>query len=316
MSIRAALAALALATLAACATREQSPPPRDSASVAATPGGAAGGAAGAARDDFGVPFPTDTAVAARIVSLNPTVTEVLFAIGAADRLVGRTRWDEFPAEVTRVPSLGDGIRPNVEAVLGARPTLVLLYATAENRPAADAFRRAGIAVVALRVDSIAQFMRLTDVLGAITGERARARTVRDSVAGTLQRVRSITSAAPVRTVVWPAWHSPVMVIGGGSFLDEIVQIAGGRNVFHDSPQPSPQVSVEEIARRDPALVIASAETEAKLRAEPTWRAVRAVRDGRFARHDPAVTGRPSVVLGMAAVSIARALHPELAGRLP
>ena len=273
-------------------------------------------AAPADTDDFGVVLPSDASFASRVVSLNPAATEVIFAIGAQSRLVGRSQWDEFPAEAKTVPSLGNGIRPNVEAVLQARPTLVILYATAENRAAADAFTRAGVRVISLRVDHIAQFVSMTRRLGVVLGAVEGATTVTDSVQRTLDAVRSATKDATPRAVAWPLWKQPVMVVGAGSYLDELLAIAGGRNVFHDMEAPSPVVSVEEIARRNPEAIVASAATAAELRESPQWTAVRAVRDSQWILHDPALTGRPSVVLGMAAVSLARALHPELASRLP
>ena len=103
------------------------------------------------RDDFGdsllvgVP-PT------RIVSLNPATTELFFALGAGNRLVGRTHYDLYPAAALAVPDLGNGMRPNVEAVLGARPDLVVLYASNDNRDAAARFRAAGVQTLTLRVD--------------------------------------------------------------------------------------------------------------------------------------------------------------------
>jgi ABC-type Fe3+-hydroxamate transport system substrate-binding protein len=99
-------------------------------------------------------------------------------------------------------------------------------------------------------------------------------------------------------------------------MDELLEIAGARNVFHDAPQPSPSVSMEEIIARAPQLVVASDTQMASLGRADTWWALPAVRAQRFVRHDPAVTGRPSVVLGMAAVQLARALHPALADSLP
>jgi ABC-type Fe3+-hydroxamate transport system substrate-binding protein len=267
-------------------------------------------------DDFGTPLPTDASFAERVVSLNPTATEVIFAIGAETRLVGRSRWDEHPEGAQRIEAVGDGIRPNIETVLQKRPTLVILYATAENRAAADAFAQAGIRTLALRVDHIAQFVSLTRRLGVALGASSRAEDVVDSVQRTLDAVRTITQRATVRTVAWPLWQQPVMVVGRGSYLDELLEIAGGRNVFHDFETPSPVVSVEEIARRNPEALVATAKTRAELEAKPSWRAIRAVREAHWIVDDPAVTGRPSVVLGMAAVALARALHPELASQLP
>ena len=239
-------------------------------------------AAASDTDDFGAMLPTDASFAARVVSLNPAATEVIFAIGAQSNLVGRSAWDEFPAEAKTVPSLGNGIRPNVEAVLETRPTLVILYATADNRAAADAFARAGVRVITLRVDHIAQFVSLTQRLGVALGAVEGARIVVDSVQRTLAAVREVTKGANARTVVWPLWKQPVMVVGAGSYLDELIEIAGGRNAFHDLEAPSPIVSVEEIARRNPDVIVASQATSAELRAHPQWRAVRAVRDALYA----------------------------------
>ncbi len=276
----------------------------DSETVAAT-----------ATDDFGLALPVDARYAERVVSLNPAATEVIFAMGANGRLVGRSKWDEFPAEAKQVAPLGDGIRPNVEAILGVRPTLVILYATAENRAAADALTRAGVRTLALRVDHIGQFMALCRTLGVALDAAPRARQVADSVQRTLNRVRDAMRGAEPVTVVWPLWHSPVLAVGGGSYLDELLEIAGGRNVFHEMEAPSPPVSIEEIAKRDPERVLASAQAVQTIAATPSWRAVSAVREGRLGIIDPTLTGRPSVVLGMAAVSLARLLHPERAQQL-
>ena len=290
-------------------SREQAPPPGavSSARVAAP----------ADTDDFGVPLPADARFAARVVSLNPSATEAIFAIGAQQRLVGRSRWDAHPAQVSTVPALGDGIRPAVEPILAARPTLVILYATAENRPAADALTRAGVRVLALRVDRIAHFHAQLRALGVAMGAEAQARVVSDTVQATLDAVHRVTARVKRRPrVVWPVQGTPPLVIGAGSYLHELLEIAGAENVFGDNPQPSPAVGIEEIIARAPAFVVTSAKRAAEFNGDELWSAVPAIRARRFVIEDPAVTGRPSVVLGMAAVQLARALHPSLADSLP
>ncbi len=97
------------------------------------------------RDDFGAEI-TLGQRPARIVSLNPTTTELLFAIGASDRLVGRSQWDVFPDSARLIPDVGQALRPNVEAIIAVKPDLVLLYASADNRAAFDRLRQAGIQV--------------------------------------------------------------------------------------------------------------------------------------------------------------------------
>lgn len=267
-------------------------------------------------DDFGVLLPIDARHAQRVVSLNPAATEIIFAIGADSLLVGRSRWDEFPKGVERIMPVGDGIRPSIETVLSVRPTLVILYATGDNRSAAEALTRAGVRVMALRADRIAGFYALTRRLGTALGAEARARVVVDSVRGTLERVRALTAPLTTHpTVVWPVWESPPMVIGGGSYMDELLTIAGARNVFHDDSTSSPSVSIEEIVRRAPEFIVTSADRVSVLQQAPTWRVLPAVRDGHFLRIDNVLTGRPSVMLGMAAVHLARLVHPSLADSL-
>lgn len=247
----------------------------------------------------------------RIVSLTPATTEILFALGAGGRLVGRDAYSHWPDSALRVRDLGPGLRPNVEAVLAQHPDLVLLYASQDNRVAAQRLRQAGIAVAAFKVDRIAQFDSLTRVLGRLIGDSARGALVADTVRRTLDSVRAATRARPRVRVVLPTWDRPLIVIGGGSFLSQLVEIAGGRNVYDSIPSPSPAVTFEDVVRRDPDAVLVGPERAASIRASATWRALPAVRRGRVLVLDTALVLRPAVRMGEGAVSLARLLHPEL-----
>lgn len=266
----------------------------------------------ALRDDFGDSIPVGRTFR-RIVSLNPTTTEALFAIGAGDRVIGRSHWDQWPAEAQRLPDLGPGIRPNIEVVLGARPDLVLLYASADNRVVAERLRAAGVATYAAKVDAIESFRALVHTLGQLVGEPARARAVVDSVDAELAAVRERTRALPHPSVLLPTWDAPLIVIGGGSHMSELVEIAGGRNVYADRPEPSPQVAFEDVVRRDPDVILTGPEGRERILASPRWRTLRAVREGRVFAYDTMVVGRPSVTLGKAAHNLASLLHAP-AGR--
>jgi len=297
-----ALAAL----LVACADpRPQTP------AVAET--GAASVAGGLTiRDDFGDTL-TVRAPPRRIVSLNPATTELFFALGAGDRLVGRTHFDLYPPAAQTVQDLGSAIPPNVESVLGVRPDLVMLYASSSNRDAATRLHGAGVPTLTLRIDHIADFRRAVAILGRVIGDTARATVVADSVSRTLERVRVAMQGKPRLTAFWKAWDSPVIAIGGGSFLSELVDIAGGKNVYGDDPRPAFDVTIEDVVRRNPDVVFAGPESGERMRSAPAWRALRAVREGRILIVDTMLVGRPGVRLGEAAVSLARLLHP---GSLP
>ncbi len=291
---RRAVAAGALAGLVVCASLAAC----DRVAPAHTP----------ATDDFG-----DTiAVGAsprRIVSLNPTTTELLYALGAGDRLVGRTTYDRIPAAVLGVPDLGPGLRPNVEAVLAARPDLVVLYASQDNRDAARRLRAAHVPTVSYKVDRIADFARVTEALGRIVGDTLAARRTIDSVTRTLEATRARTARLPHPRVFWFLWENPLLAVGGGSFLNELLDIAGARNVYDSLPGPSPAVSFEDLLRRDPDVILASAATRARMLSDPRWRSLRAVRDSQVLVFDTTIVNGPSARVGSSAAGLAALLHP-------
>lgn len=251
------------------------------------------------------------APAARVVSLNPVTTELLFAIGAGDRLVGRTTWDLFPDAARAVPDVGNGMQPNVEAVLGQRPDLVLLYASESNRLAAQQLRAAGVMTLALRTDRIADLERVVRIVAAAVDADAAGRVVADTVRAAVDSVRALPRPAAAVTAYWHIWDAPLLTIGGGSYLSELLEVAGATNVFADIETPSPQVSLEEIARRDPAVVLAGPNNAAKIRRSPAWQSVRAVREGRVLVIDTTIVGRPGVRMGEAARFLRRVLVDSL-----
>lgn len=293
-AIRPALAAaLLLAALGACGGERAN---------------RAGGASDALRvvDDFGDTL-TLASAATRVVSLNPVTTELLFALDAGSALVGRTSWDLYPEAAKDVPDLGAGMGPNVEAIIGRRPDLVLLYASEMNRTAVQQLRAAGIATLTHRTDKVVDLQRVIPVIAAALGRDSLGRLVADSVKRSLETVAQLPRPSEPVTAFWHIWDAPLMTIGGGSYLSELLSIAGASNVFDDLTQPSPQVSLEEVARRNPDVILAGPNTARKILANPQWRAVPAVRFGRVVVIDTTIVGRPGVRMGEAARFLRRVL---------
>ncbi len=264
---------------------------------------------GAATDDFGDAIVVETPPK-RIVSLTPATTDLIFALGAGDRLVGRTRWDVYPEAAKAVPDLGSGIRPNVEAVLAVRPDLVLLYASNDNRAAAAELRAAGVNTLSLKIDSIAEFHRAARLIGRLIGDSARGVIVSDSVKRTLDRVRASTASLRRPTVFWHIWDAPLITIARGSYMNELIEIAGGVNIYAHMTDASPMVSIEDVLKRNPEFIITGPQGAKKIGNDPRWAEAPAVKAGRVLVADTLLVGRPSVRLGEAAESLARLLHPE------
>jgi len=253
-------------------------------------GPAVGGAA-AVVDDAG-----DTvrlaAPAHRIVSLIPTATEILVSAGLGERVVGRTEWCDWPAAAASIPNVGGGFPPNIEAVVARRPDLVVLYRSSVNDPAAAQLEGLGIPVLKLRTDRVADVPRAARLLGTLTG----ASDAVDSVTRAFTRALAEASAdlparrstaAPVLLLAWP---DPTIALGAGAFMSELLELAGGRNVFGDVPSASAPVSLESIVSRDPDLVFLADSAGAPMLARPEWQSVRAVRAGRILTPlEPALT---------------------------
>ncbi len=219
--------------------------------------------------------------ASRVVSLSPATTELLFAIGAGNRVVGRTQWDRYPPAVADIPSVGDGLDPNIETVVARRPDLVVFYASNANTLAIQRLADIGIASVSLRLDSLASVPRGARLLGRLTHRTRRA----DSLAQAFEAQRDSAQRSPhpasnVRVLVL-SWDNPPIIIGAQSFLTELLDLAGAENVFRDVDAPSAPVTIETIAERDPDLILFFADEAPAFTRRPEWQTVDAVRNRRF-----------------------------------
>lgn len=281
--------ALLLASLAACL------PAGDSSTPAALV------------DDAGTPVRL-AAPPRRIVSLNPATTELLFAMGAGSRLAGRSTACDYPTAAAAVPDLGTGFPPAVEAVAGARPDLVVLYHSSGNAAAAARIRTLGVPVLRLRTDRLADVGRAARLLGRAVGAHREGDSVAARLEAGLAAERASASHRAATPVLLLAWDHPAIALGAGSFASELVELAGGRNVFDDLAAPSAPVSLEAIAAREPAVVILAGSEMPGLERRPEWRTLRAIREGRVLRLTESSSNRPSP----RAAEAVRSLRAQLA----
>src|SRR5438105_6391069 len=290
-TVRTHLAGLVALAAATCARGERAP------------------AAGPAVIDDAHRRVTLAAPARRIVSLLPSFTEMLFAIGAGDRLVGRTAWCDYPPAALAVPSVGDGMPPNVEAVAARRPDLVVLYRSGPNATAAQQLERLGIRTVLFDLNRLEDLGPAAWRLGMLTGRGAAG----DSLSRAMDSLVSQSPQSPTpspKSLVFIVWDNPPIVIGAGSYLDQLAGLAGARNVFHDIRTPSAQVSIETIAARQPDFIAVLSDTAARppYADRPEWRVVAAVRQGRFLFLPGRLFGRPGPRAAQAVRELRRRLE--------
>jgi ABC-type Fe3+-hydroxamate transport system substrate-binding protein len=232
----------------------------------------------------------DGRTASRIVSLLPSFTEILFAIGAGDRIVGRSTWCDYPPEAREIVSVGDGLPPNVEAVAARKPDLVVLYNSGPNVTAAQQLEHIGIRTVLLDLNRLEDLGPATRMLGRLTGLELSA----ESLAAVMDSLPSRPLPPPTASIVFVVWDNPPIIIGRGSYLDQLAALAGARNVFDDVTAPSAQVSLETIAARNPHWIAVLSDSGAppEFAKRREWRAVPAVRDRRFVLLQGSLFGRP------------------------
>jgi ABC-type Fe3+-hydroxamate transport system substrate-binding protein len=245
--------------------------------------------------------------ARRIVSLLPSFTEILFDIGAGDRLVGRTAWCDYPPAALAVPSVGDGIPPNIEAVAARKPDLVVLYKSGPNVTAAEQLERiGGIHTVLLNLDRLEDLGPAARTLGRLTGREQAA----ESLAAAMASLAARPPPAATASLAFVVWDNPPIVIGRGSYLHQIAELAGARNVFADLASPSGQVSLETIAARNPdwIAVLADSAVPPAFAKRPEWQAVPAVRASRFLLLTGSLFGRPGPRSAQAVAELQRLLR--------
>ena len=194
----------------------------------------------------------------RIVSTAPSITELLYALGLGDRLVGVDRFSRFPPEALRKPRIGDYANPNLEAIAALRPDLVIIPVNPVKL--ADRLAVLRLKVLEIDQDSTAKLYESFRVIGQATGTTAQAAKLESTVRGQLEAVRM--GAAPLKKtrMMFVVGRTPnrldgLIVVGQASYLNEIIALAGGENVFRDAVAPYPGVSLEEVLARNPDVIV-------------------------------------------------------------
>jgi iron complex transport system substrate-binding protein len=249
----------------------------------------------------------------RIVSIAPSVTETVYAIGADSRLVGDTDYCDFPPDARTKPHVGGVINPSLEAIAALKPDLVLATTTINREETVDALDHLGIPVYTTdphTIDSLlAGIARLAGILGvAQHGEELVAH-----LRGRLDAVRTAIAGQPPSRVLFVVWDDPLISIGQNTFIADALRRAGAESVV-DAKQDWPHVSLESVVHAQPEYLIYAGDHGddvpkiSDLRARPVWRDLNAVKQGKIAVVSSEVD-RPDPGLIDAIETLAKMLHP-------
>jgi len=194
----------------------------------------------------------------RIVSTTPSITELLYALGLGDRVVGVTRFCRYPPEAQQKPKIGDYINPNLEAIAALRPDLVII----QTNPVRLAEKLASVRLRSVEVnqENIEAIYNSIRVIGEATETAPRAAALVDSIRKGLDEIRTRAASLPRIRMMFVVGRSPnrldgLIVAGRASYLNEVIDLAGGQNVFRDAVAAYPAVSLEQVIARRPEIII-------------------------------------------------------------
>lgn len=255
----------------------------------------------------------------QVVSLSPNLTEIIFALGLRDKVVGVSSDSDWPADAKQKPKMGTFWQPNTEAIIAAKPDLVVCESFLQQKEVAETLKRAGLNVLSLRVESTEEFYSAILSIGQATGCSDKAEPLAAKIKSELDQIRAKASSARKVKVLWAVQTEPMRVVGIKTFVNEIIEIAGGQNVISPTGDQYPSVGTETILTSGAEVIIQSAmgtEDIAKQQetAEKFWNRfanLPAVKDKKVYVLEADTVLRLGPRLPDGTMAVAKLLHPEL-----
>ncbi len=255
----------------------------------------------------------------RIISLSPSTTEILFAVGAGDQVVGVTNRCDFPPEAkTRNIVGGFSVKTiSIEKILSLEPDIVF-SGGAYHQTVIDALIQAGIIVYAVDAQSFEEVYGVIEAIGSLTGHPDKTAERIDYMKGLESQITQITALIPEEKrarVFWEIWDNPFMTAGPGTAIGQVITKAGGINIFQDVEQDYPAINVEEIIARNPDVIMGpdnheEALTSGNIIKRTGWNTINAVKEEMIYILDGNITSRPGPRIVNALGLVFRALYPE------
>lgn len=241
----------------------------------------------------------------RIVTLAPHLTELAYAAGAGEKLVGVARHSDYPAAAARIPRVGDAVRVDVEAILALKPDLVLAWRSGNPPAEVGRLEQIGLPVLATEPARLSDIPRLLRAIGTLAGSGGHAQMAATEFEGEIQALRERYAKARRIRMFYVIWHKPLLTVNGAHLISEIISLCGGENVFADLGQLTPNITLEALIAARPAAILGGASAGGAKGFAEQWRAtaVPPLRDLPAHYIDPDLIQRPTprIVGGVKAV---------------
>ncbi len=264
-------------------------------------------------DDSGVEVTLDEP-AMRIVSMAPANTEIAYAIGAGDKMVAGTSYDDYPEEATALPKIGDFANPSVEKIASFQPDLVLAAGGLQDKLRTK-LEQLGMKVYVVDPTTYDGVIATIENVGKLAGADEGAAAVTDEMTAAQMDVRALVGDLAAATTFLEIYSEPLMTAGTGTFIDDMITIAGGENIGASAGSGFPNFSTEVLVQEDPAVYIADSGSMSKpgdIDKRPGFSELTAVKDGKVFVIDDNLIARPGPRLAEGLRELAGMIHPEAA----
>jgi iron complex transport system substrate-binding protein len=249
----------------------------------------------------------------RIVSLAPSITETVFALGFGNRLVGVTSHCDYPAEAKRLPKIGDFMSPSLEVIAAKQPDLVIGVTGATDPAKAREIERLGIKITLVSVSSVSEILSSFKRIAALLGDPDAGATLVEKITAQFDKVKKRVAPAPRRSTLLAVGLRPLVAVGGKNFLDELITLAGGENIAGNASQPWLNLPDEYVVAKAPQVIIQAGMGSDASRPTRQWsdlKSIPAVKERRVYTYNSDKILRPGPRIGEGLEEIARLIHPE------
>ena len=280
---------------------------------------AAGFALSSARQEQGSQAPALPSRADRIVSMAPDLTEILFALGLDEQIAGVTQYSDYPAAAKEKPKVGSFWQPNIEAVVAAKPNLVIVLGSPQQKNLAERLKRIGYKTLTVNLETVNDFFKAMVEIGAATGRQYQADELVGSIREKLKALSSLVGDEAKVRVLWVVQRAPLRVAGRNTFVNELIELADGENAIGPTVHKYPPIGAEQVIISRPEVIIEpdmgqkdpAAQRDAALRYWSKFKNVPAVTNGRIYVIPGGAVSRLGPRLYEATETIARCLRPHL-----
>ena len=249
----------------------------------------------------------------RIVSLAPSLTETVFALGFGDRLVGVTNHCDYPAEAKNLPKVGDFMSPSLEVIAAQRPDLVIGVVGAIDPAKAREMERLGLNVALVSLSTVSEILSSFKRIAALLGDAEAGERLVRKLTLQFDKVTNRVAHTPRRSTLMVVGLRPLVAVGGKNFLDELMTLAGGANIARNAPQPWLNLPDEYVVAKAPQIIIEAgmgSDTAAPARHWSDLKSIPAVKERRVYTYNSDKILRPGPRIGDGLEELARLIHPE------